>query len=351
MNLILYSHLFTNVIFKNDDEIFVSDGLTYLDYIKGNWNKLKLLLEENGINIYIFMNLLYKDLFNYLSKQKRIDDYGKLLKIEKEIENIIDNKIFIQEKLSTSRKMILGNCKLDSNPFPKKKKIIEKVQEKKDKDNKISTKKSSVHKGLKKKKVSTPFSSKNFILFRDKDPKYKDFANFYEKNIVLFRDKDPKSKVSIIKEINTPEFYKEEEYPYYKNFLYSDYPDEAFLKARLEELGKEKYPVIYLYLNREKMKKGINKEFIQFNFVIKSLLNEFSNKISRNVAKKLTFEKTFVYKKNEKICDAFIKIIKTKNKDISKESCLENFLIDRSNKEGKLYIDMYERYAESQNKS
>ena len=179
--------------------------------------------------------------------------------------------------------------------------------------------------------------------------KYAVFASFYTKNKEHFREKDPKSKASIIKEINSPDIYKEEEYPYYKSFLYSDYPDEAFLKARLKELDKDKYPVIDLYLNRENMKKGINKEFIRFNFVIKSLLNECSNKMSRIAAKKLTLEKTFVYKQNEKICDAFIKIIKSKNGEISKESSLENFLIDRSSKVGKLYIDMYERYAESQN--
>ena len=51
MNLILYSHLFTNVLFKNDEEIFVTEGLTYLDYIRGNWNKLKKLLDDKGINI------------------------------------------------------------------------------------------------------------------------------------------------------------------------------------------------------------------------------------------------------------------------------------------------------------
>ena len=286
MNLILYSHLFTNVLFKNDEEIFVSGELTYLDYIRGNWNKLKKLLDDKGINIYIFMNLIFKDLFNYLSKQKQIDNYEKLLEIEKEIENIIENKVF---------------------------KKTEKIKEK-------------------------------------ELTKYAVFANFYNKQKEVFREKDPDSKTSIIKEMNSPDTYKEEQYPYYKYFLYSDYPDEDFLKAR-EELDKEKYPVIDLYLNREKKKKGINKEFIRFNFVVKSLLNEFSNKIPKNTSKKLTLEKTYLYKENTKICNAFIKAMKDKIENISKESNLENFLIDGSNEKGKLYIDMYKRYAEAQNNS
>ena len=74
MNLILYSHLFTNTHFKSDEEIFAYEGLTYLDYIKGNWEKLKILLNNKGNNIYIFMLLKFKDLFNFLSKQKQIDN-------------------------------------------------------------------------------------------------------------------------------------------------------------------------------------------------------------------------------------------------------------------------------------
>ena len=289
MNLILYSHLFTNVLFTNDEEIFASDGLTYLEYIRGNWNKLKKLLDDKSINIYIFMNLIFKDLFNYLSEQKQIDNYGKLLEIEEEIEKIIENKIF---------------------------KKTEKVKDK-------------------------------------EYTKYQVFANLYNKQKEVFREKDPKSKTSIIKEINSPDTYKEEDHPYYKGFLYSDYPDEAFIKSRLEELDKEKYSVLDLYLNREKMKKGINKEFIRFNFVVKSLLNQYSNKISREAAKKLTLERSNVYKEKDsvKICDAFIKTMKQKIKDLSRESSLENFLIDRSNEKGKIYIDMYERYAETENNS
>ena len=286
MNLILYSHLFTNVLFKNDEEIFAYEGLTYLDYIQGNWDKLKIILDNRGINIYIFMNVIFKDLFNFLSKQKQIDNYKKLLEIEKEIEEIIENKVF---------------------------KKTEKI-----KDKELS--------------------------------KYVVFANFYTKQKDVFREKDPNSKTSIIKEMNSPDTYKEEEYPYYKSFLYSDYPDENFLKSR-EEFDKEKYPVIDLYLNKEKMKKGISKEFIRFNFVVKSLLNEFSNKISKNAAKKTTLEKTYLYKENAKTCDAFIKTMKQNIKDISKESSLENFLIDSSNEKGNLYIKLYKKYAEAQNTS
>ena len=85
----------------------------------------------------------------------------------------------------------------------------------------------------------------------------------------------------------------------------SDCPNEQFFKSR-EEFEREKYPVIDLYFNRENMKKGVNQNFIRINFVVKSLLNELSNKINKKSAKKLTLENSYVYKENQKISDDFI---------------------------------------------
>ena len=61
MNLILYSHLFTSVLFTDKNE-FADKNMSYLDYIVGNWDKLKVLLDRKGRDIYVFMNLIYKDL-------------------------------------------------------------------------------------------------------------------------------------------------------------------------------------------------------------------------------------------------------------------------------------------------
>ena len=276
MNLILFSHLFTNTLFNNKEEIFADESLSYLDYIVGNWNKLKILLEKKGIDIYTFMNLIYKDLSTYLDKQKQINNYSKLLEIEKGIENIIENKI----------------------------------------------------------------------------SKYPIYLPFYQKNKNIFREKDSNNKTSIIKEIIGIENYKEEkDYPYYKNFLYSDYPEINFFKRKLEEKNKEKYPVVELYLNKENYKRKFNEDFIYYNFVIKLLLNEYSGKIKRYEAKKLAFEKTIVYKLHQKDCDKFIEIINTKFKEqkLTKESSLENFFIDSSIEKGKKLLEIYKEYAQNQN--
>ena len=58
------------------------------------------------------------------------------------------------------------------------------------------------------------------------------------------------------------------------------------LDAKLNEINKEKYLVIILYFNKEKDIEKLNKEFIPFNYVIKSLFKQYSNKISRNAVKK-----------------------------------------------------------------
>jgi len=126
---------------------------------------------------------------------------------------------------------------------------------------------------------------------KDKEfTKYEVFANLYNKQKKVFREKDPSSKISIIKEINSLYIYKEADYPYDNSFLYSYYLDEAFLIAELEDKEKENYPVLNLYLNKEKMKKGINKEFLIFNDIIKLLLNEWSIKCPRSAVKKLISE-------------------------------------------------------------
>ena len=287
MNLILYSHLFTHVLFTDKNE-FADKNMSYLDYIVGNWDKLRILLERKSINIYVFMNLIYKDLSEYLNKQKQINDYQKLIEIENEIENIIENKIF---------------------------KKTEKIKDK-------------------------------------EYSKYDVFLMFYNKNKNKFREKDSDSKTSLIKEINGVENYKDEKkYPYYKNFLYSDYTDIEFFENKLEKENKEKYPVVELYLNKNNHIKKFDTEFLCFNFVIKSLLNQYSGKISKHEAKKLTFDKSNAYKQFRKRCDSFIKIInsKIKEQELTEKSSLEDYFIDGSNEKGKKFIEIYKEYAKYQN--
>ena len=68
--------------------------------------------------------------------------------------------------------------------------------------------------------------------------------------------KNPTSKISIIKEINDWQFYKDEnKYPYFKNFMYSDYPNIKFLADKFKNVDdKDKYPITDLYLKKDELK-------------------------------------------------------------------------------------------------
>ena len=103
--------------------------------------------------------------------------------------------------------------------------------------------------------------------------------------------------------------------------------------------------MVDLFLNKENYKKGLNKDFIYLNFVIKSLLSQYSNKITTLEAKKLKFGRTNVYIHYTKICDKFIEIINSKKDGdkLTKGNSLENFLDD------KRYKEIYKEYAQIHN--
>ena len=103
--------------------------------------------------------------------------------------------------------------------------------------------------------------------------------------------------------------------------------------------------MVDLFLNQENYEKGLNKDFICFNFVIKSLLCQYSNKITKLEVKKLTFERTNVYKQYTKICNKFIEIINSKKDgdNLTKGSSLEKFFDDKICKE------IYNEYAKIHN--
>ena len=151
--------------------------------------------------------------------------------------------------------------------------------------------------------------------------------------------------ISLIKENNDSKTIDEQKYPYYKSFFYSDYPDINFFRNKFKEKNKRKYPVVDLFLNQENYEKELNKDFICFNFVIKSLLCQYSNKMTKLEVKKLTFERTNVYKQYTKICNKFIEIINSKKDgdNLTKGSSLEKFFDDKICKE------IYNKYAKIHN--
>ena len=121
MNLILYSHLFTYSLSTTKNEK-TSSGFSYLDYIIFNWEKIRDILNRMNINIFIFMNLISKDLLNYLDKQKQIENYEELIKVENDIEKIINDKIERNQAKNSKYVLYANNLNKIINNFREDKK-------------------------------------------------------------------------------------------------------------------------------------------------------------------------------------------------------------------------------------
>ena len=96
LNYILYSHLFfARLIIKtNRFDNYLPRGMNWGETLYECWLLLKKELSKKSINsIDIFMNYTFKDLFNKLHNKELIDNYDDLIEFEKDLEQLIQEKI------------------------------------------------------------------------------------------------------------------------------------------------------------------------------------------------------------------------------------------------------------------
>ena len=96
LNYILYSHLFFAKIFTNQERFdrYKPQDISWGEFIYKNFELLKNELSKKGINsVEIFMNYIFKDLFEKLHEKESIDEFKKLIKFEYDLENLIQEKI------------------------------------------------------------------------------------------------------------------------------------------------------------------------------------------------------------------------------------------------------------------
>ena len=96
LNYILYCHLFFAKLYTNSDKFdnYLPKGvISWFDIINECFKKLKNELEKKGIKqVEIFMNEVYKELFNKLHDKECINSYEELIEFENDLEKLIQDK-------------------------------------------------------------------------------------------------------------------------------------------------------------------------------------------------------------------------------------------------------------------
>ena len=183
---------------------------------------------------------------------------------------------------------------------------------------------------------------------------YRNYKIEYEKLNKKLRNVEFDSPISLLQENFDLTLYKEEHYPFYKYFLFTNY----ILENNLEDKNvDQKFIMLKKYVNKKENgddKKARHLEsLILFNKVNNLLYEEFSNKILRKTAEEKKLVDSTVYNENKSIFNAFFSAIKNKafddNLTLNIEDSLSKFLIDKNSDESKKLIDVYKKYIKEQN--
>ena len=96
LNYILYSHLFFARIFTKQERFdkYKPKDMSWGEIINESFILLKNELSKKGIySIEIFMNYIFKELFEKLHEKETINEYKELIDFEKDLEKLIQEKI------------------------------------------------------------------------------------------------------------------------------------------------------------------------------------------------------------------------------------------------------------------
>ena len=318
LNYILYSHLFFAKLYtglsenfdkylpeKQKDNSFIR--LSWGETLNECWILLKKELSEKEINYpEIFMNFVFKDLYNKLNEENCLDDFDSLITFEDKLEDLIQKKLKLtQSECKKYKEMINKNCK--------------------DKDSCVSL-------------LSEKFDQSNY----DSD-KYPNYENFYytdyldEKNIGKMLDHLNKEKYLVLN----------------KYLIYSKEKRKAGIQKKKDTDTKD-----YYSLNNLKV-------FIK----VLNLFNDtYSHLISRDKAESIKIEDDEIYRQNIKEVEEFIKFFnelqisekkeKKDNKEKDKKDYLQlsakdnyisDLFLDPENKYGIIYKSILQKFIKRQN--
>ena len=271
LNYILYSHLFFAKLYTGVSENFdkylpekktnADNSLIRLSWgetINECWILLKKELSKKDINYpEIFMNFIFKDLYNKLNDENCLDDFDSLIAFENKLEDLIQKKLEISQ----------SECK-------KYKDLINKNN--KDKDSCVSL--------LTEKFDKSNYDSKN----------YPNYENFYYTDYL-----DEKNIGKELSHLNIEKYLVLNKY-----LIYAEEKRKTGMHKKKDSDTKD-----YYSLNNLKV-------FI----TVLNLFNEnYSHLISRDKAESTKIEDDEIYRKNTKEVEEFIKFFNKLQKNEKKE--------------------------------
>ena len=186
-------------------------------------------------------------------------------------------------------------------------------------------------------------------IIRNGIEKYKEYAIIYNEINNKLTNIELDSSTILLTEHFDFSLYKEESYPFYKYFLYTDY----ILEKNIKKQNDEDYKMLNKYIDRIKYDKEIKhlETLYLFNCFNNLLFDTYSNKITTEEAdqKKLNEEK--VYSDNISLFNIFFNNLKKidENLTIKKNDHLNKFLISKNSDEGEQSHEIYQKYIREQN--
>ena len=296
LNYILYCHLFFAKLFIKSERYdkYLPEGVTWFNMIKECFNKLKVQLEDIGIkNVEIFMNCVFKDLFEKLHEKECINKFEELIKFEDELEKLI------REKCEVVKKEINKCEELERNSYKNEKSAIVLLKELYNKD-KYNTNEYPFYEHF----YYSDYLDENYInkILKGRDENEYPVLNKYLKNKKPKKSKDKEMNKDLYPLENLNDFNKG------LNLFYDKYSDNISREESERQILKNSD--IYFDINNKK----IIDDFIK-------LFNSFELKDIEGNILKLTVE--------NKISD---------------------FLIIDDNKYGQSYKKIYKEFIKKQNK-
>jgi hypothetical protein len=294
LNYILYSHLFFARISTKIDKFdrYLPKGMNWIETLSESWNLLKNELKNKKIDrIDIFINYTFKDLFNKLHAKENIDYYDELIEFEKDLEEMIKEKVKLVQKECEKYKQLMNEINEDNNSS------INLLKEK--------------------------YVSQNYISLKNDFPFYENFyySDYLDKNNLSekLNDKNKNKYPVLIKYIENKNINE------YDNNEDNYSLDKLYLFNSALNLFSEKY-------SHQITRKYAEKKLLKDDEIYKNKRN-----------KKLIDDFIKFYNKLQ------LKDSNGNNIELSQKNRLCDFFIDDSNEIGKTYKNIYIIFINKQN--